>query len=254
MRSTRIKRIRSNTLPLQNAMPCKFRSKVGAGRNLTIRSSTGSFIRPILLNSDISTSLYASSDVKPAPQFTDVLQIEDNTGYSGNAETKTDASSCGRLTQLMCLANLTKAKTSSGVEAVVSSEPFWRIWGLLGGTRLGASSRSSFASVYAVHHWSSLILYVLSCLQFNIPPPASLSSISLQQITACLQPPGCSPQLFWLQLQIYLYCTMQRAGISDGGLRVQSVYIPQSDCLSSTLVRFNRCQTESGRASVSLFH
>lgn len=242
-------------------MQCKFRSKVGAGRNLTIQSSTGSFIRPILLNSDISTSLYASSDVKPAPQFTDVLQIEDNTGYSENAETKTDVSSRGRLIQLMCLANLTKAKTSAGVEAVVSSEPFWRIWGLLGGTRHGASSsfslassRSSFASVDAVHHWSSLILYVLSCLQFNIPPPASLSSISLQQITACLQPPGCSPQLFWLQLQIYLYCTMQRAGISDGGLRVQSVYIPQSDCLSSTLVRFNRCQTESGRASVSLFH
>lgn len=130
----------------------------------------------------------------------------------------------------MCLANLTKAKTSAGVDVVIFFEPFWRIWGLLGDTRLGAfssfslalsrTSMSSFAWVYAAHHWSSLILLVLSCPLLNIPPPASLSSISLQQITACLQPPGCSPQLSWLQLQIYLYYTMQKAGISDGALRV----------------------------------
>lgn len=119
-----------------------------------------------------------------------------------------------------------------------------------------ASSRisvSSFACVY-VSITGPPIPLVLSCLLFNIPPPASLPSISLQQITACLRPPGCSPQLFWLRLQIYLYYTMQRAGTSDGGLPVQWVYVPQSDCLSSRLVSFNRCQTESGRASVRLFH
>lgn len=47
---------------------------------------------------------------------------------------------------------------------------------------------------------------------------------------------------------------MHRAGISDGGLRAQRVDIPRSDCLSSSLVRFNRCQTESVRAGMSLFH
>lgn len=36
-------------------------------------------------------------------------------------------------------------------------------------------------------------------------PPTFLLSISLQQITICLQPLGHSPQFFWLQLQLYLY-------------------------------------------------
>lgn len=58
----------------------KFRSKVKTDRIITDRGSIGSFIRLILLNSDISTSLYTSSDVKLVPRFTDVLQIEDNTG------------------------------------------------------------------------------------------------------------------------------------------------------------------------------
>lgn len=69
-------------------MPYKFRSKVRTGRNVTIRSSIGSFIRLILLNSDISTSLYTSSDVKLVPPFTDVLQIEDNTGVLRERQNK----------------------------------------------------------------------------------------------------------------------------------------------------------------------
>lgn len=55
-----------------------------------------------------------------------------------------------------------------------------------------------------------------------LPPffPPSLP----QQITICLQPLGRAPQLFWLQLQIYLYQTMQRAGVSDLRLGLPSVY------------------------------
>lgn len=41
-------------------------------------------------------------------------------------------------------------------------------------------------------------------------PPTFLPSISPQQITICLQPLRRTPQLFWLQLQIYLYQTMQK--------------------------------------------
>lgn len=160
----------------------------------------------------------------------------------------------------MCLANLTKAETSAGANAVISSEPFWRIWGLLGEARLGAFSGFRAESPCAPLHVFMLcvtgplssVCVTLSSAQYS--SSSSLSSISLQQITACLQPPGCSPQLFWLRLQIYLYYTMQRAGISDGALHVQWVYIPQPDCLSSSLVGCNRCQTESGSASMSLFH
>lgn len=55
-------------------------------------------------------------------------------------------------------------------------------------------------------------------------PPTFLPSISPQQITICLQALGRTPQLFWLQLQIYLYQTMQRAGVSDLRLGSPSVY------------------------------
>lgn len=51
-----------------------------------------------------------------------------------------------------------------------------------------------------------------------------LPSIFLKQITICLQPLGHTPQLFWIQLRIYLYQTMQRAGVSDLRLGVLSVY------------------------------
>lgn len=125
---------------------------------------------------------------------------------------------------------------------------------------LTAHNLSSNNFVPICHLPCQLFLYPpspcpLSCSPILCPyplgsslPPSLLStflpSISPQQITICLQPLGRTPQLFWLQLRIYLYQTMQRAGVSD--LRLDSTaYIPRSDSLSSTLIRLNRCHTES---------
>ena len=68
------------------------------------------------INSDISTSLYTSSDVKHVPQFTDARQIEDNMGALGANQNKDQRASQGRLEgasrSLMQLTTFTWINTS----------------------------------------------------------------------------------------------------------------------------------------------
>lgn len=70
------------------------------------------------------------------------------------------------------------------------------------------------------------VLLLLHVLYSAAPPPytrsRSLPPSSPKQITICLQPLRRTPQLFWLQLRIYLYQTMWRAGASDWRLSSSS--------------------------------
>lgn len=214
MRWTIIKIISSNTRPLQNTMPQKIPFKGRNGQKLC-----SPMFHCQLYQADSSQLWYQHIFVYKQWRQTGTSVyrcVGDRRQYRGTPRTPKQRGTCapvGGSRNWCAQRSWQKQRPQLEFDAIVSSELFWRIWGLLGDTFLAFSLAQSPAPLHVFMlsiTGPALILCVFSCLLFNIPPPASLSSISLQQITACLQPPGCSPQLFWLRLQIYLYYTMQR--------------------------------------------